>query len=250
MDSIAWISTHTARKARLGLALCVLAASTLAPAVRAQDRPAPVEVLELSANAASDVAADVAVVTLSVIREGSDVAALSQDVDKTLSRALQDSKDTPGVLAASGGYSTQPRFDKSSQQSGWTVHGDMILKSHDFAGLGKLIGRLTSAGGLQVTSSTFEVSAELRQREEADLITRAIAAFTAKTNTAVKALGYSSWVIRNLNLGTVNGQPAPVRPMFLRSNAMSAGLAAAPMPLEPGLVHLQLDVSGSVQMRH
>jgi predicted secreted protein len=216
----------------------------------AQDRPAPMEVLDLSASASSDVAADLAVVTLSVVREGPDVAALSQDVDKTLSHALQDSKDTPGVNASSGGYSTQPRYDNKGQRTGWQVHGDVVLKSRDFPGLGKLIGRLTSTtGGLQVTNSSFEVSPELRQHEEGDLIARAIAAFTAKTNAAVKSLGYTTWVIRNMNIGNVNGGAPPVRPMMM-SRALAPGAdALAPMPLEPGQVHLQLDISGSVQMR-
>jgi len=250
MDSPSCMTQASVR--RVALLVTVAAALSLGiPALGlAQDRPAPMEVLDLSASASSDVAADLAVVTLSVIREGIDVASLSQDVDKTLTHALQDSKDTPGVVASSGGYSTQPRFDSKGQRSGWQVHGDIVLKSHDFSGLGKLIGRLTAAtGGPQVTNSSFEVSPELRQHEEADLITRAIAAFTAKTNTAVKALGYSTWVIRNLNIGTVGGQPPPMRPMLSRSFAAAAEPAAAAMPLEPGQVHLELSVSGSVQMR-
>lgn len=219
----------------------------LAAGASAQDRPAPLDVLELSATASSEVPADTAVVTLSVVREGSDVSALTQDADGVLGHALNEAKATPSITASSGGFSTQPHNDKGSAVS-WTVHGDLILKSHDFAALGKLVGHLTSsAGGMQITSSTFEVSSELRQNEESDLIARAINAYKAKANTASKALGYSSWTIRQINVAPLSTGGGP-HPMFAaRSNSFSS--SSTPMALEAGRVTLEVSVSGSVQMR-
>ena len=227
-------------------ALCL----ALGSAAHAQDRPAPVDVLELNANATSEVVADTAVVTLSVVRDGTDVAALTQDASATLDHALTDARTIPVITANSGGFSTQPRNNEHGATVGWTVHADMILKSHDFVALGKLVGRLTAAaGGMQITASSFEVSNELRQSEESDLITRAITAFKMKANSASKALGYASWSIRSVNVGQVSSGGGP-HPMFaMRASAMSS--ASAPVvPLEAGRVVLEVAVSGSVQMRH
>ncbi len=211
----------------------------------AQDRPPPQDILELSASAISEVPADIAVVTLTVVREGTDVAALTQEADAVLNRALTEGRTTPTVTGASGGFSTQPRTDRQGNTTGWSVHGDLIFRSHDFAALGKLAGRLTGAGyGMQVTSSNFEVSQELRQNEEGELINRAIAAFKVKANVATKALGYASWTIREVKVGSDGNVGA--RPMMAR--AMTAGSTS--MPLEPGRVSLDVEVTGSVQMRH
>ncbi len=228
--------------------LLLVACSTLTAGVMAQDRPAPLDVLELTASASSEVPADTAVVTLSVVRDGSDVAALTQDADSVLGHALSEARAAPSVTASSGGFSTQPHNDKNSVS--WTVHGDLILKSHDFAALGKLVGHLTSStGGMQITSSSFEVSPDLRQSEESELITRAINAYKSKANTASKALGYSSWTIRQINVGPVSTGGGP-RPMFAARASSAFSSSAVPMALEAGRVTLEVSVSGSVQMRH
>jgi predicted secreted protein len=219
--------------------------SLTSPAAFGQDRPAPVDMLSLNASASSEVAADIAVVTLSVVREGTDVAALTQDVDAALTHALSDAKAAPGISAFSGGYSTQPKTDKG-QTLGWTVHGDLIVRSRDFAALGKLVGRLTSAsGGFQISSTKFEVSSDVRQSEEDELINRAIASFKSKANVASKALGYAGWTIHQVNVSPLNSlSPAP-QVLF-----GVAAKSAPAMPLEAGRVTLQVDISGSVQMRH
>ena len=156
--------------------LCLVLALLDCPIAGAQDRPPPQDILELSASALSEVPADIAVVTLSVVREGSDVSALTQEADGVLNRALIEGRNVPTVTGSSGGFSTQPRTDRQGNATGWTVHGDLIFRSHDFAALGKLAGKLSGPGfAMQVTSSSFEVSQDLRQSEEGELINRAIA---------------------------------------------------------------------------
>ena len=227
------------------LPVCCLLPSLLgSSAALAQDRTAAQDILELSASALSDVPADIAVVTLTVVREGSDVSALTQDADGVLNRALTEGRNVPTVTGSSGGFSTQPRTDRQGNATGWSVHGDLIFRSHDFAALGKLAGKLSGPGfAMQVTSSSFEVSQDLRQSEEGDLINRAIAAFKVKANVATKALGYTSWTIREVKVGSQDGGPRPIM-----ARALAVGAPA--LPLEPGRVNLEVEVSGSVQMRH
>jgi predicted secreted protein len=249
MDSPARALTHAwlFRAQRSAAMLCAL---LLLGAAQAQDRPAAQDVLELNASASSEVVADTAVVTLSVVKDGNDVALLTQDASNLLDHALTDARATPAVTANSGGFSTQPRNNDRGATVGWSVHADLILKSHDFVALGKLVNRLTSAtGGMQITASNFEVSNDLRSSEESDLITRAITSFKNKANIASKALGYNSWTIRSVNVGQVSNVGSP-RPMLAMRAAPMASSAGAVMPLEAGRVTLEVAVSGSVQMRH
>jgi predicted secreted protein len=88
----------------------------------------------------------------------------------------------------------------------------------------------------------------LRQSEEGDLIARAINTYKAKANTASKALGYSSWTIRQISVGPVSSGGGP-RPMFAARASSGLSSAATPMALEAGRVTLEVSVTGSVQMR-
>ena len=232
---------------RLALATA-LAAFLATGAAHAQDRRNPLDILTLDATVSTEVTPDLAVVTLAVVREGTDASALTQDVNQTLARAIAVAKATAGMTVASSGYSTSPRFDNKGQRIGWQVRAGMIVKSRDFTALGKLAGQLSAGDGApQITSTHFELSPELRASEEAGLIDRGAAEFRAKASAAAKAFGYGSYTIREIRLGSPAGGP---QPRFGGAVSFAAVASPAPpMPIEGGRVTLQLTVSGSVQMR-
>jgi len=215
----------------------------------AQDRPSN-EILNLEASVSTEVVPDLAVVVMSVQREGQDTSALTQEVDQVLGHALADAKSNPAILAASGGYSTGERTDNRGQRTGWQVRASLILKSKDFAALGRLAARLAAGGtgALVIVSSNFEVSPELRLSEEGALVERGVAAFKSKAAQASRAFGYSGYVVREVTVGAVSNSGGPRPMMHMAPSAASA--ESAPMPIEGGRVTLQLTVHGSVQMHH
>ncbi len=230
--------------ARLAATL-LLAVSTVAAA---QGTPPLANVLDLDAVVTSEVAPDLAIVTMAIVREGSDVAPLTKDVNETLAKAFADAKAVPGVVAANGGYSTSPRFDTRDGQStstGWQVRAELVLKSRDFAALGTLVGRLSQS--LQIAGSGFEISPELRARETASLIDRGARAFQDKATMAAKAFGYSGFSIRQVTVGNAD-QNGGGR-VFAAMEPTMKTRSAAPLPVESGRVTLSLTVNGSVQMR-
>ena len=226
----------------------VLALAAPLPSV-AQERVAPLaDVLELEASVTSEVVPDLVVVNLAVVREGPEVPALTKAVNEALARAFADAKAVPGVIAANAGYSTTPRFDtrgSTSTRTGWTVTGAIVLKSKDFDALGTLVGKLSQT--LNITGSGFEISPDLRAREDAALIERGARAFQDKATAATRAFGYAGYSIRQVNVGSAgqNGNGRVFAPMAQYAMAKSA----APMPIEAGPVTLSLSVNGSVQMR-
>lgn len=226
-----------------GLLLCAAAsAQTVAPP--------PVGVVDLQASAQVEVVPDLAVMTLAAERSGTDPASLTAQVSKTLEAALQQARTVPGVQASSGGLNTQPRWktvNNQSQRDGWTVHAELILKSHDAAALGKLAGQLAQQG-LMIESNSFEVSRALREREETALIESAIARFKAKATTAAHALGYAAYTLRSLQIDPLQGPTPPPYPMRMRAEAAIAADSAPAVPLAAGRLPLQLNVHGSIQL--
>ena len=227
--------------------LAIALAASLA--AHAQEHPVVLnDVLNVDATVTSEVAPDLAVVTLAIVREGLDVAPLTKDVNETLAKSFAEAKAVPGVIASNGGYSTFPRYDSRGGQStraGWQVRAEMIIKSKDFNALGNLVGKLSQT--MQIAGSSFEISPELRSQENATLVDRAARAFQERASVATKAFGYAGYSIRQVTLGNA-GQSGSPRPMFA-DNTLARQASAPPLPIESGRVTLSLAVSGSVQMR-
>ena len=228
------------------LLLLLLVAGT----ARADDRTVPLaDVLQVDATVTSEVAPDLAVVTLAIVREGADVAPLTKDVNETLAKAFADAKAVPGVIAANGGYNTFPRFDSrgsGSTRDGWQVRAEMVLKSKDFNALGALVGRLSQS--LQIAGSGFEISPELRAQEGTSLMERGARAFQDKAAAATRAFGYAGYSIRQVQVGSPSQSGGGRTFARMESDVMSAK-AVAPLPVESGRVTLSLTVGGSVLMR-
>ena len=215
-------------------------------AIAQAQTPAPtLDVLHLQAEASSTVIPDTAVIVMSVEKQGTDSAALNQEVNQIMQRAVAESKATKGVEASTGAYQSYPRYDNKGQRNGWNMRAELILKSKDFGALGNLAGKLSAS--MLITSNQFEVSRPLREQEEAKLQEQALRAFQQKAEQASRLLGYRTWQIREVTLGTSLNQGQPRQPMLaMRAMAMAE---AAPVAIEAGQTTLQLTVAGSIQMK-
>lgn len=224
-----------------------LTLGSTAPAIADERVPPPADVLNIDATVTTDVAPDLAVVTLAIVREGADVAPLTKEVNEALAKAFADAKAVPGVIAANGGYTTSPRFDNRGPQNtrnGWQVRATILLKSKDFGALGALVGKLSQS--MQISGTGFDVSPELRQATTAALIGDGARAFGDKALATTRAFGYAGYAIREITV-TGSGQTGGPRMMTMAVPAMER--ASAAMPVESGQVTLSLTVNGSVQMR-
>jgi predicted secreted protein len=239
------------------MSICHRTASVLALAftlvvstiVSAQSKPAVAQdardILSLDATVSAAVQPDLAVITLAVEKQGTDAAPLTSEVNGILARALSDAKATTGVQAATGNYSTQPRYDNKGQRNGWVVRAELILKAKEFGVLGTLAGKLSK--DLQIAGNGFEISPELRTKEENVLIEKGIAAFRAKAQAATKAFGNASYVVREVAVGQIGGG-MPERPKMMMQARGAVMAADTAVPIEAGAQQLALTVSGSVQM--
>ncbi len=235
--------------AALVCAVCLMAAPlALAQTPLANCGIQPAGVLQLEATAHADVTPDRAVVVLAAERQGSDVAVLNAEVTRLLDSAVQTARATPGVQVQTGNFQTQPRYKVvagQSQQDGWSVRAQIMLKSVDFAAVGRLAGKL--AQSLQVQSTGTEISPELQARELTRLTHQAIAQYRNQAQAAARDFGYAGYALREVSIGSLQGaSPAP-RPMFRAMAAVPLGEQA--VPIEAGVQALGVTVSGSVQLQ-
>lgn len=200
------------------------------------------DVLSLDARVSARIVPDIAWVGLAAEQQGTDLAAMTSEVNRLLATGLREARGVPAVTASTGAFSTQPRHDEKGKRTGWVVRGEMQLRSRDTEALGRLAGRLSES--LQVSGNGFEISTELRRAEEAKLLEQGLADFQARARASTQALGYKGYVIRQVSVGAVGGAPVAVRSMAMaRSRDVGAD-----MPIEAGEATLGLTVSGSVKM--
>ncbi len=205
----------------------------------------PSGVLSLSAQASTEVPQDVVTITMFYEQEANDPASLTAALNQRADAASQRAKGVAGVSARSGQFSIYPSTDRDGRISAWRGRTELVLESHDFAAASKLAGDLASV--MQVGNVQFSLSPEAQRAAEQKLAGQAIASFREQATAAARAFGYSSYTIRDVNVGQ---QGVPPRPMMMMSaRAMSADAKAAPMPLEGGTSTVTVNVSGSVQMK-
>jgi len=231
------------------LAMAAPLAFTLAPrAAFAQSdaRFQPAGVLSLSAQASAEVPQDVVTITLFYEQEANDPASLTTTLNQRADAALQKARGVSGVTAQSGQFSIFPSTDRDGRISAWRGRTEVVLESHDFAAAAKLAGDVSSV--MQVGNVQFSLSPEAQRAAEQKLSGQAIASFRDQAASAARSFGYSSYTIREVNVGHGFMQPRPV--MMMSARAMSADAKAAPpMPLEGGTSTVNVTVSGSVQMK-
>ncbi|BAX58451.1 SIMPL domain-containing protein [Burkholderia stabilis] len=236
----------------LALAAAVPVALTLAsPAAHAQTTnphfPEPAGVLSLSSQASADVPQDIIHITLFYEQQAKDPGSLTSALNQRADAALSQAKGVSGVTAHTGAFSVYPSTDRDGKISAWRGRTEVALESRDFAAASKLAGQLSNL--MQVANVEFSLSPEAQRTAEQKLTTEAIKSFRARADEAAKAFGYSSYTIRDVNVGSGrNVQPYP-RMMAMAAAPMDSAKMSAPIAVEGGKATVSVTVNGSVQMK-
>ncbi|AIO31446.1 SIMPL domain-containing protein [Burkholderia pseudomultivorans] len=236
----------------LALAAAVPVALTLAsPAAHAQavnpHFPEPAGVLSLSSQASADVPQDIIHITLFYEQQAKDPGSLTSALNQRADAALAQAKGVSGVTAHTGAFSVYPSTDRDGKISAWRGRTEVVLESRDFAAASKLAGQLSNQ--MQVANVEFSLSPEAQRAAEQKLTTEAIKSFRARADEAAKAFGYSSYTIRDVNVGGGrNVQPYP-RMMAMAAAPMDSAKMSAPISVEGGKATVSVTVNGSVQMK-
>ena len=223
-----------------------LALAACAPAALAAESPARENLLSFTTSATLEVTKDLLGITLQVVKEGTDAAAVQAQLKQVLDAALAEAKKASQAGAMevrTGNFSLQPRYGKEGRINGWQGQAELVLEDKDSARVAQTAGRLT---GMNVTSVGYSISRELADKHDAEVTAQAIQKYRAGASELAKQFGYSSYVLREVSVQSAEqGGPRPV--MYRRSEASVASMDAS-VPTEPGKGVLSATVSGTVAL--
>jgi len=212
----------------------------------AADAPQPTGVVGLQASATVEVAKDLMTVTLNTTREGVDANTVQSGLKQALDAALAEAKRVakPGQIdVRTGNFSLYPRYTNKGVISGWQGTSELVIEGRDMQGLGQLTGKIST---MTIARVGYGLSREVREQSEGDVTGKAIASYRAKAAEVTKQFGFSSYVVREVNV-QANEQPGNVIPM-MRAQTMSKMADDAALPVEAGKAVVTVTVSGTVQM--
>jgi predicted secreted protein len=231
------------------VAACVLAAPlpTLAAGQVAVVQKDPEGVISLNSSATVQVPNDWITLQFTTTKEGADAAAvqaaLKESLGAALAQARQVAKPDGHVEVQGGGFSLQPRLNAKGLVNGWTGTTSLWVQGRDMGTIAELAGRVQS---MTVGNLDYSISREAREKVEGEVAAQAIARFRAKAADYAKAFGYSTFVVREVNVNVDNGQPPP-RPFRMKA-AVASSLSEA-LPVEAGTGAVTGNISGSVQLK-
>ena len=211
-------------------------------------REAPQNVAQLSSNASVEVQQDLLSIALNTTASGADANAVQTQLRQALEAALAIAKPfvVPGQMdLRTGNFSLYPRYDKNSKINGWQGTTELILEGRDFARITSTAGKISS---LTLGNVSFALSREQRAKVEGEAQTMAIERFQAKALEVSKGFGFNGYTLREVSINANDqGFQPKGRPMM--AMARGADAESASIPVEAGKSVVQVNVSGSVQMK-
>lgn len=207
----------------------------------------PLNVIQLSANAAVEVQQDILTITLNTTREAADASTVQTQLKSALDAALTEAKKnaTAGQLEVrTGNFSLYPRYGKDSKINGWQGSTELVLEGRDFVKISSTAGKIQT---LTMGSALFSLSREQRNKVETEAQQIAIERFRSKASDIAKSFGMSSYSLREVAVSAGDQGYTP-RPRMAEMSLKMASADAA-VPVEAGKSTVIVTVSGSVQLR-
>lgn len=234
---------HSLRIVMLWIAALVCGAAS--GAASGAENPLHYNQVRFQVTASRTVANDHMRAVLVVQDEGDDSAQLADRINRTMAWALQQSKGRTGIEVRSGGYATQPVYNKNAL-AGWRASQELSLEGGDFGAIGQLVGVLQQR--LQLHAVAFSIAPRTKLAVEAQLIDEALDGFKRRAEQVRGNIGTPGYRIVEININT---EDLPVQPMpMLRAEAMSLSAKSVAAPgFEGGDSDVRVSVQGTVQLQ-
>lgn len=204
-------------------------------------------VAQLAASGSVEVQQDLLSITMNTNLGGTDANAVQTQLKQALDAALAVARPAvlPGQLdLRTGNFSLYPRYDKNGKINGWQGSTELVLEGRDFPRITGTAGKIQS---LTMGNVNFALSRERRAQVEAEAQAQAIERFKAKALEVSKGFGFTGYTLREVSINA-NDQGFQPRPRMVSMQAKSME-SDAPVSVEAGKSTVQVNVSGSVQMK-
>ncbi|MGB6103815.1 MAG: SIMPL domain-containing protein [Pusillimonas sp.] len=235
------------RKWLLAMALCAGAGFTALPAGAHDDDGShhakqkwPQATLQAEANA--EIAQDTVKITLATELSDATQTAVAEALTKTLQDTMKQAKDQAQgkaeIKISSGNYRIWPMNDKDGKITNWRGRAEILLESTDFVAASELAAAVSDR--MPVANLRFSVSPQERAKQEEALLASAAQAFRDRAKALTDAFGFSSYSIKEINLGGSGARYESAPRM------MAASADKAMVPLEGGSEMVSVSINGSI----
>lgn len=224
-----------------------LACFFLSGGLFAQTPPPPQNVVQLAAQGSVEVSQDVLTMVMSTSRDGGEAALVQSQLKAALDGALSEAKKSAqtGLLEVrTGNFSLHPRYGKDGKINGWQGSAELVLEGKDFVRIATAAGKIQT---LALAGVSFSLSREQRTKVEADAQAMAIERFRAKAQDVAKAFGFHDYSLREVSVNA--GEQGYAPRLMMKARAASFAADESAVPVEAGKTTVQVNVSGSVQLK-
>lgn len=198
--------------------------------------------INLSANAKTEVSNDEVTAYLQIIRSGTDAAKLGEAVNKSAQDAIRVAKAYKNVEIQTQGYSTQPIY-KEGRITNWQVSQRLRLESADFTQMSELLAELQTYGNIQ--SMQFSISDERLEATRQELAKQAIEKFRSQAQAIQEQFAANGYQLVSLSVNQGGYTPRYMEAAGMRMDAM---VKSAPVAIEAGSNEVTVDVNGQIQL--
>jgi len=229
---------------RQWVVLCgLLLLSSNLSSVAVADDELQYNLVSLQASSEQDVENDQMQVLLAVEHESRLARDAADQVNKDMQWALDLAKSSKTVRVSTKNYATNPRYDKRNI-IGWRAQQQLYLEGEDFAAVSELATQLQSR--FQIKTMSFAPRLETRKAAEEQLIERSLKAFRARSDLITRTMGFSSYEIVDIHVGTQGHHPPVPRQ---RMAMMTAESSVQDIAVSSGTSKLVVTTGGRIQLR-
>ncbi|HLR82085.1 MAG TPA: SIMPL domain-containing protein [Paenalcaligenes sp.] len=158
-------------------------------------------VVNIQAEARTEVAQDTVQFVLFVQKEGKEQVEVTKEVNKVLAQALEQAKqaaEDEDIDISTGAFSVSPRYNDKGKISTWQARAELVLQSKQIDEAAEIAGDLSDL--LSISRIDFSLSDQVRTAQEDELTEIAIRAFEDRAQLMAESLGYDYYLLKELTL--------------------------------------------------
>jgi len=205
--------------------------------------------VNLQAQARTEVAQDTIEFVLFVQKEGSDQNQVSQEVNQILKKALEQARQAAEgseIKVYSGPFGVSPRYDDKGKITRWQARGELILESTEIDKTAELAGTL--GDDLSIARMNFRLSSEERAKQEEALTKTAIQAFEQRAQLMAESLGFEHYRLKNLSIDSGGVVYQPRNAGGPQVGAMMARAEESSIAAEAGQEEVTVSIQGEIYL--
>ncbi|MCD8498074.1 MAG: SIMPL domain-containing protein [Alphaproteobacteria bacterium] len=217
------------------------------------DIPPGQSLVNLSATERVEVDQDLLIANLQYEARNASSTALQDEINKTMSKAVETAKKVDSVKISTGSYyvyqyDPDPQSPRNALE--WRGSQSLQIKGKQADELLELVADLQEQG-LSMQGLSYAVSPELMEETQNNMLEAALGKLKTKAERTAKALGKDSADLLNINVdiggGVMYGRPMMARAEMAMDSAVGMKMAAP--VAEPGQSDITLTVSATALLK-